>query len=398
MPTTYYIWDEVNDTLLMEKDEAGNTIAEYTHEPGQFGPLISQHRNGQTRYHHFDGQGSTRQLTDANQDVTDAAVYTAFAEPVTGSGDSAQPFMYKGAFGYYTDSETGDITVRRRPLRPVIARWLSPDVIELYDGTSRYLYTNSNPINRADASGLNWTAFIENVTFGAQCQADYQVNLGFVFQTRDLPVNPVPEQVWAVNRVSGDYMDERCEWSALVFTTMTIDPKSGNVTTTRSTERTLIDVWGKQTIAKQHDIWTFDDTSTSLAAGRGTPRCMVVIRTDKVLGFNSATNGSNDLLPERSSVGLDLYSPAQKQQIQAMRGPKGQLKERYFLLNKKACGCCARAIIPFFDFLPDCVECVVYDAFLVNQQLQPVPAIFCAPPGGPLAGQLPPPTNCGNRN
>ena len=55
MPVTHYIWDEVNDTLLMEKDEVGNTIAEYTHEPGQYGPLISQHRNGQTRYHNYDG-------------------------------------------------------------------------------------------------------------------------------------------------------------------------------------------------------------------------------------------------------------------------------------------------------------------------------------------------------
>jgi hypothetical protein len=38
MARTNYIWDEVNDTLLAETDDAGNTIAEYTHEPGQFGP------------------------------------------------------------------------------------------------------------------------------------------------------------------------------------------------------------------------------------------------------------------------------------------------------------------------------------------------------------------------
>jgi hypothetical protein len=59
MARTNYIWDEVNDTVLMETDGSGDTIAEYTYEPAPYGPLISQRRNGQTRYYHYDGVGST---------------------------------------------------------------------------------------------------------------------------------------------------------------------------------------------------------------------------------------------------------------------------------------------------------------------------------------------------
>ena len=145
MPVTNYIWDEVNDTLLMEKDEAGNTTAAYTYEPGQYGPLISRRGSGQTNYYHFDEQGSTRQLTDANQNVTDSAVYTAFGETVACSGTTTNPFGYKGALGYYANPETADVYVRARPYEPLIARWLShaPMVLR-FRGINGYAYASWN--------------------------------------------------------------------------------------------------------------------------------------------------------------------------------------------------------------------------------------------------------------
>ena len=47
MSKTIYRWDPISDALLSEQDENGDTIATYTHEAGQFGELISQHRSGQ---------------------------------------------------------------------------------------------------------------------------------------------------------------------------------------------------------------------------------------------------------------------------------------------------------------------------------------------------------------
>jgi hypothetical protein len=65
MPVTNYIWDVATDSYLMETDENGDTTAVYTNEPDLYGKLISQRRDGTTSYHHFDGQQSTRELTNA---------------------------------------------------------------------------------------------------------------------------------------------------------------------------------------------------------------------------------------------------------------------------------------------------------------------------------------------
>jgi len=151
MAVTHYIWDEGNDTLLMEKDEAGTTIAEYTHEPGRYGPLISQRRGAQTRYHHFDGQGSTRALTDESGTVTDTYTYTAFGETVASTGTTANPFGYKGALGYYANPESNDVHVRRRSYVPAASRWLSTDAFRM---DQRYVYARNNPLLFRDPSGL----------------------------------------------------------------------------------------------------------------------------------------------------------------------------------------------------------------------------------------------------
>lgn len=155
MARTNYLWDAVNDTLLLETDEAGNNIAEYTHEPGQFGPLISQRRDGQTRYHHYDGQRSTRALTDEAGNVTDRYIYDAWGNELARTGTTPNPFGYKGELGYYANPETDDLYVRARTYDPRIARWLAQDPIG-YHGSdwTLYEYASNTPIERTDPSGL----------------------------------------------------------------------------------------------------------------------------------------------------------------------------------------------------------------------------------------------------
>jgi len=48
MPTTDYIWEVVNDTVLMEKDGGGNTTAVYHSDPVPYGRLFSMRRGGKT--------------------------------------------------------------------------------------------------------------------------------------------------------------------------------------------------------------------------------------------------------------------------------------------------------------------------------------------------------------
>jgi RHS repeat-associated protein len=127
MARTNYIWDEVNDTLLAETDGNGNTIAEYTQEPGRFGPLISQRRNGHTYYHHYDGQGSTRVLTDEFGTVTDTYTYDAWGNAVARSGATANPFRWVGQVGCYWDESAGAFYIQARVYDPAVTRWMSQD-------------------------------------------------------------------------------------------------------------------------------------------------------------------------------------------------------------------------------------------------------------------------------
>lgn len=151
MPTTKYIWDYDNDSLLMEKDDAGSPVATYTSEPVQYGDLISQRRGAITSYYHCDGLGSTRALTDSVQDTTDTAIYGASGGTVTRTGRTTNPFGYVGSLGYYADSDTGDHYVRQRMYRSSLSRWLSVDPI----GRSHtYAYSANRPVNLVDPSGL----------------------------------------------------------------------------------------------------------------------------------------------------------------------------------------------------------------------------------------------------
>ena len=114
MPVTNYIWDELNDTVLMETDGSGNTTAVYTNEPGQFGGLISERQGSQSQYYHYDGLGSTRELTNSTGQVTDSYLYDAFGNTIQSTGTSVVPYHFVGRQGYYYDQELAEYYVRAR--------------------------------------------------------------------------------------------------------------------------------------------------------------------------------------------------------------------------------------------------------------------------------------------
>jgi|GEM_PF-2171931 len=138
MAVINYIWDELSDNVQMETDENDVPTVVYTHRPERFGELISQERSGVTSYYSYDGQHSTRLLTDDNENITDTYIFSAFGELVARTGTTINPFGYKGAVGYYSNSATGDIYVRARTYEPVIGRWLSMDPLGFVDGPNLY--------------------------------------------------------------------------------------------------------------------------------------------------------------------------------------------------------------------------------------------------------------------
>jgi len=96
MPITEYIWDDVNDCVLEECDETGVTQVTYTHEPGPFGPLLSETRGGVESYHHYDALGSTTMLTDDTGAVTDTFHYDAWGLPIARTGTTPTPYTWVG--------------------------------------------------------------------------------------------------------------------------------------------------------------------------------------------------------------------------------------------------------------------------------------------------------------
>lgn len=154
MPAVNYDWDDVEDNIVEEYDDAGVTVAEYTTEPGLYGNVISQNRSGVESQFHFDALGSTLVFTDNNQQVTDTRAYSAFGETTESTGSIGCPFQYVGANGYYRHTNIGAYMARRRPYEPIRARWSTIDPQFPTASAHPYTYANNSPNNVVDPSGL----------------------------------------------------------------------------------------------------------------------------------------------------------------------------------------------------------------------------------------------------
>src|SRR5436190_23677137 len=123
MTTINYDWDEIEDNIVEEYDDAGATIAEYATEPEQFGNVISQRRSGQDSCYHYDAVGSSLALTNASGDVTDVYAYSAFGEVAARTGSTVNHFQYVGQRQYFLDEATGICDIRHRTHSTKRSRW-----------------------------------------------------------------------------------------------------------------------------------------------------------------------------------------------------------------------------------------------------------------------------------
>ena len=151
MPVTNFIWDPETDAYLMETDGSDQTTAVYTNEPVPYGSLISQRRGAETSYHHQDGLGNTRELTNASEVVTDTNMYDAWGVNVDSTGTTENPFKWRGRNGYHFDAATGEYYARSRTYRPGTGRWMTADPLYFVDGPN--LYAAHFVPNSLDPSG-----------------------------------------------------------------------------------------------------------------------------------------------------------------------------------------------------------------------------------------------------
>jgi RHS repeat-associated protein len=147
-----FSWDPLEDNIVEEFDDDGNTVVEYTTEPDNHGNVISQIRDNMTSTFHFDGIGSTLVATNDSGAISDTFAYSAFGKVTHRTGTTVIPFQHVGRQGYYFDVITDNTHIRRRDYHPSSSRWLAKDVLPAM--TSDYSYVGNRPLIMVDPSGL----------------------------------------------------------------------------------------------------------------------------------------------------------------------------------------------------------------------------------------------------
>ncbi len=136
--------------VLEKYGATGDLKASYTYGYD----LVSQQQGTQLVFHHVDGLGSTRQLTNAAGAIEDAYVYDAFGNLIEGGERFENSYLFAGE---QRDSEVGLDYLRARYYNPAIGRFISVDP---YEGTLSdpfslhdYQYAHANPVVNIDPSG-----------------------------------------------------------------------------------------------------------------------------------------------------------------------------------------------------------------------------------------------------
>ncbi|MBN1782570.1 RHS repeat-associated core domain-containing protein, partial [bacterium] len=140
--------------VLEEHDGSGSLTTSYVHGLD----LVSQNRGGNVSWYHYDGQHSTRQLSDASAQVTDTYNYDAFGLLLQRTGSTENDYMYTGE---QYDPNVGFYYLRARYYNPEIGRFTTVDPWKgsIYDPASlhKYVYCNNDPVDYVDWSGNEYT-------------------------------------------------------------------------------------------------------------------------------------------------------------------------------------------------------------------------------------------------
>ncbi|WP_417850320.1 RHS repeat domain-containing protein [Thalassoglobus sp.] len=171
--TKKFIWDDQN--YLAESDENDDINVVYTNEPNYYGNLVSQYRKSGAvwtpSYYHYEALGSTRELTDNSEAVTDNYIYDAWGYVISSSGTTIIPFQFTGNVGYHFDVDTEIQYIRARTYLASIARWGAVDLLWREQSTiNPYLFGSNSPVMQIDPSGFLPKSCIPDC--GAKCGPD----------------------------------------------------------------------------------------------------------------------------------------------------------------------------------------------------------------------------------
>jgi len=122
-----------------------------------YDPLVFSSVGGYRRHYLYDGLGSTRQLLNDSQTVTDTYSYEAFGNLTASTGTTANPYKYVGSLGYYGPTAAGGSSLQHLGARyylPEVGRFVTRDPIRYTTGVNVFLYAGGNPVLFVDPLGL----------------------------------------------------------------------------------------------------------------------------------------------------------------------------------------------------------------------------------------------------
>jgi RHS repeat-associated protein len=136
---------------VAELDGSGNLVSEFVYGSKDSVPDYVR-RGGNTYRVIFDQLGSPRYVVNVSNasDVPFTASYTSFGE-VTGSGLDWMPFGFAGGI-YEPDAMLVRFGVR--DYDPQVGRWTAKDPILLWADVNAYDYTEGDPVDTQDPSGM----------------------------------------------------------------------------------------------------------------------------------------------------------------------------------------------------------------------------------------------------
>ena len=148
--TTTYVVDENRDYAQVLLEDDGTAQVSYTYGDD----LISQDRDGEAYFYHYDGLGSTRSLTDSQGNLANTYDYEAFGEVLGQTGSVENGYLFAGE---QFDSTLDQYYVRARYYNQGLGRFITSDSFAgfVWDPQTlhKYAYNHGDPVNRIDPTG-----------------------------------------------------------------------------------------------------------------------------------------------------------------------------------------------------------------------------------------------------
>ncbi len=284
--------------LMQERDTEENTVAQYTMGMG----LEAMRRDtgegmasGASSFYHYDALGSTQELTDPNETVTDTYRYNAWGQVLTRTGTTLNPHTYVGKERYYLTPDPVLYLLGVRYYEVKLGRFITLDPAER--GLNWYLYVVNLPIRGADPSGLSTEPNVK------PCQV-------WPGKPGKLILGPVIQEFWLT--AYGGPQQTRSGWPASTWRTVAVHAKVDDLGIPyNSWEQGIYRLkWQNETlIRRQNCIWhEFDVPGTTYRVALDTGNLVQGQHLDLYLSSTSDSEAERildeELLPWLRQEGL----------------------------------------------------------------------------------------------